>query len=153
MRSPCRGGGDPDNRHDFPGGFPGDPQNAFAASGRTAEQANVHDWVASLFLFRDHHPALANSEQQDLFVDPSAFVFVRAPDLQKGCAAGNGERYLVAVNSSDQPREVKLQLSHTALDGCSDFTGEIGTSAVLHATGSVLTVSLGPKQAEILEAR
>jgi len=148
-----RGGGDPDNRHDFPGGFPGDTQNAFAVSGRTAEQAEVHDWVASLFQFRDHHPAMANGEQQDVFVDPTALVLVRTANLQKGCGAGNGEHYLVALNSSDQPQEVKLQLSHTALDGCSDFTGEIGTSAVLHATGSVLTVSLGPKQAEILAAR
>jgi glycosidase len=148
-----RGGGDPDNRHDFPGGFPGDTQNAFAVSGRTAEQAEVHDWVASLFQFRDHHPAMANGEQQDVFVDPTALVLVRTANLQKGCGAGSGEHYLVALNSSDQPRELKLQLSHTALDGCSDFTGEIGTSAVLHATGSVLTVSLGPKQAEILAAR
>ena len=147
-----RGGDDPDNRRDFPGGFPGDAQNAFAASGRTPEQSDVHDWVATLFQFRDHHPALANGEQQDLFVDPSAFVFVRTADLKKGCGAGNGERYLVAVNSSDQPRELKLQLGHTALDGCSAFTGEIGSSAVLHAIGSELTISLGPKQAEILEA-
>ena len=85
-------------------------------------------------------------------MDPSAFVFVRTADLKKGCGAGNGERYLVAVNSSDQPRELKLQLGHTALDGCSAFTGEIGSSAVLHAIGSELTISLGPKQAEILEA-
>jgi glycosidase len=27
------GGEDPDNRHDFPGGFPGDTHNAFTASG------------------------------------------------------------------------------------------------------------------------
>ena len=31
------GGDDPDNRRDFPGGFPGDPHNAFTAR-RTAEQ-------------------------------------------------------------------------------------------------------------------
>ncbi|MGB9028871.1 MAG: alpha-amylase family glycosyl hydrolase [Acidobacteriaceae bacterium] len=148
-----RGGGDPDNRHDFPGGFPGDPQNAFAASSRTAEQSDVHDWVASLFQFRDRHPALANGEQQDVFVDPTAFVFVRTADLKKGCAAGSGQHYLVAVNSSDQPRELTIQLSHTALDGCRDFTAAIGSSAALHAAGSELTLSLGPKQAEILEAR
>ncbi|MGD0790528.1 MAG: hypothetical protein ABR920_02050 [Terriglobales bacterium] len=34
-------GDDPDNRRDFPGGFPGDPRNAFTASGRTAEQQDV----------------------------------------------------------------------------------------------------------------
>ena len=103
-----RGGGDPDNRHDFPGGFPGDEQNAFAATARTAEQAEVHDWVASLFQFRDRHPALANGEQQDVFVDPTAFVFVRTANLQKGCAAGGSEHYLVAVNSSDQPQRSEV---------------------------------------------
>jgi len=29
------GGDDPDNRHDFPGGFPGDGHNGFLASGRS----------------------------------------------------------------------------------------------------------------------
>lgn len=31
------GGADPDNRHDFPGGFPGDAANAFNAATRTAD--------------------------------------------------------------------------------------------------------------------
>lgn len=29
------GGADPDNRRDFPGGWPGDPRDAFLAKGRT----------------------------------------------------------------------------------------------------------------------
>src|SRR5262249_44228345 len=32
------GGDDPDNRHDFPGGWGDDPRNAFESSGRTLEQ-------------------------------------------------------------------------------------------------------------------
>ncbi len=32
------GGGDPDNRRDFPGGFPGDARNAFEAAGRTPDE-------------------------------------------------------------------------------------------------------------------
>jgi len=147
------GGADPDNRHDFPGGFPGDPQNAFTATGRTPEQAGVHDWVASLFGFRAHHPILATGEQQDIFYDESALVFVRTSDLRKGCGADSGEHYVIAVNSSDQPREVKLDLNRTALEGCRNFTGEIGPSAVLHSSGSELRVPLGAKQAEILSAR
>jgi hypothetical protein len=78
---------------------------------------------------------------------------VRTADLRKGCGADSGEHYVIAVNSSDQPREVKLDLNRTALEGCRDFTGEIGSSAVLHSTGSELTVPLAPKQAEILTAR
>jgi hypothetical protein len=60
---------------------------------------------------------------------------------------------VIAVNSSDQPREVKLDLNRTALEGCRNFTGEIGSAAVLHSSGSELRVPLGAKQAEILSAR
>ena len=35
------GGDDPDNRRDFPGGFPGDPRIAFTPAGRTPEQKRV----------------------------------------------------------------------------------------------------------------
>ncbi|HEY1500475.1 MAG TPA: alpha-amylase family glycosyl hydrolase [Acidobacteriaceae bacterium] len=147
-----RGGGDPENRHDFPGGFSGDTESAFNSSGRTPEQAEVHDWVASLFGFRQHHPVLATGEQQDIFFDESAFVFVRTPDLKKGCTAGS-EHYVVAVNSSDQTREVKLDLRHTALEGCNEFRGEIGTSTVVHAVDAELTIPLAAKQAVILSAR
>jgi len=32
---------DPDNRHDFPGGWKEDPRNAFSADGRTPEQQEI----------------------------------------------------------------------------------------------------------------
>ena len=35
------GGDDPDNRHDFPGGFPGDQHNAFTQAGRTPEEQEI----------------------------------------------------------------------------------------------------------------
>ena len=147
-----RGGNDPDNRHDFPGGFPGDTQNAFTAAGRTPEQAEVHDWVASLFQFRDHHPVLATGQQQDILVDPTAFVFVRTPDLEQGCRAGT-EHYVVAVNDSGQPRDLHLDLDRTALEGCSLFTGAVGSSATFHASGSQVTLTLPAKQAAIFTAQ
>ena len=147
-----RGGNDPDNRRDFPGGFPGDPQNAFTAAGRTPEQAEVHDWVSSLLRFRRDHAVLATGKQQDLFVDVSAFVYVRAADLTKGCAAG-GAHELIAINDSDDPRNVELDLARTALEGCTAFTGQLGSSTAFHAVGSRLTLSLPPKQAAIFAAR
>src|SRR5262249_55232169 len=43
-----RGGGAPDNRRDFPGGFPGDARNAFVASGRTPDEEAVFAHVRKL---------------------------------------------------------------------------------------------------------
>jgi glycosidase len=148
-----RGGGDPDNRHDFPGGFPGDLQSAFTPAGRTPEQADVHDWAAALFQFRRAHPALATGQQQDLLVDSTAFVFVRTPNLEKGCAPGAGDHYLIAVNNADQPRDLEFATDRTALQGCTTFTGAVGSSAVVHAAGSQLTLTLPAKQAAIFSAQ
>ena len=47
------GGGDPDNRRDFPGGFAGDARNAFTNEGRTVVQNDVFNHVRRLA--RDFH--------------------------------------------------------------------------------------------------
>ena len=44
-------------------------------------------------------------------------------------------------------------LDRTALQNCTAFTGVLGSSAVLHATGAQLTVALPAKQAAIFEAQ
>jgi neopullulanase len=148
-----RGGADPDNRHDFPGGFSGDPQNAFTASGRTPEEADVHDWLASWLHYRHDHAVLATGLQQDLFVDPSAFVFARAANLTQGCAAGGGEHIVVAVNSSDRSRDLTLDLDGTALQGCATFAAAIGPSASIHFSGSQLTLTVPAEEAIALSAQ
>ena len=148
-----RGGADPDNRHDFPGGFPGDAQSAFTSAGRTPEQSEVHDWVASLLHFRGSHSVFATGEQQDVFFDDTAFAYVRTPDQHAGCGEGPAERYLIAVNDSDQPRNLKIDLKMTALDGCSRFAGVIGSKATLAADGSELTVPLDKKQLAVFSVK
>lgn len=147
-----RGGADPDNRHDFPGGFPGDPQSAFTAAGRTPEQAEVYDWAAALLHFRHAHPVLATGQQQDVLVQASAFVFVRTADLTQGCSGG-GAHEVVAINDADHAQDVTLDLERTALAGCSVFTGQIGTSAVFHAAQPHVTLSLPARQAVIFNAQ
>lgn len=145
-----RGGNDPDNRHDFPGGFPGDPRNAFTNAGRTPEQAEVHDWVSALFQFRRQHPALYNGEQQDLFTDSSAFVFLRAPDLHHGCTTGRGDRFLIAVNSASTPRTVTVPTKMTALEGCTGFHAELGPGSAT-VVENQLTINIPAKQSAIFE--
>ena len=53
-----QGGRDPDNRRDFPGGWPDDPVNAFESAGRSGEAATVFDWTRRLLHLRQEHPAL-----------------------------------------------------------------------------------------------
>src|ERR1700690_3319077 len=71
------GGNDPDNRRDFPGGFPGDPGNAFTASGRTPEQQDVFAYVHSLLDLRKGHPALRVGKQWHIGWDETYYAFLR----------------------------------------------------------------------------
>ena len=56
------GEGDPDNRRDFPGGFPGDPRNAFEPSGRTPEEQQAYTWTRAWIALRRAHSALRRGE-------------------------------------------------------------------------------------------
>ena len=58
------GGEDPDNRRDFPGGFPGYQHNAFTQAGRTSEEQDVYSHVKGLLQLRREHPALRVGEQK-----------------------------------------------------------------------------------------
>jgi glycosidase len=111
------GGGDPDNRRDFPGGWPGDLQNAFSAEGRTAEQQDLFAYVQSLLRLRREHPALHSGKLWHLFSDETAYVFMRETEE---------ERVLVVFNNSAEPRRLKLPLHDTPAQGAAGFTRFLG---------------------------
>ena len=102
------GGGDPDNRRDFPGGWPGDPKNAFTAEGRTAEQQELFTYVQTLLRLRREHPALQSGKLWHLFSDESSYVFLRETEE---------ERVLVAFNNSAEPRRLRIPLEDTSAQG------------------------------------
>jgi glycosidase len=94
------GGDDPDNRHDFPGGWPGDTQNAFTKQGRTPEQQEVFAYLRSLIALRKEHAALRNGHQWTIGAAAKHFVYLR----------DNGaEKVLIVFNQGDQPINVELR--------------------------------------------
>jgi glycosidase len=98
------GGGDPDNRRDFPGGWIGDANDAFTQSGRTREQQEIFSYVQSLLRLRREHTALRGGQLWHLASDELSYVFARETEE---------ERLVVAFNNADQPRELHIPLSDT----------------------------------------
>ncbi len=72
-----KGKEDPDNRGDFPGGFPGDSTSAFQASTRSTEEQRVWQWTQGWIRLRRDHSALRTGRQIDLFYDDDAYAFAR----------------------------------------------------------------------------
>ncbi len=94
------GEADPDNRRNFPGGFPGDAQSAFTAP--TAEQAGMHDWVQALLKLRSQHGALQDGDEQLLKAEGDVLVYVRSDAHEKLLIAINrGAAASIAVATAD----------------------------------------------------
>lgn len=102
------GGGDPDNRRDFPGGWPGDSNNAFATDGRTTQQQEVFGYVQALLRLRRQHPSLQSGRLWHLASDESSYVFLRETEE---------ERVLVAFNNSAQPKDLRVPFKETPASG------------------------------------
>lgn len=100
------GGDDPDNRHDFPGGFPGDPRDGFSAAGRTPDQQDMFAHAQSLLALRRAHPALRGGKLTHVGWDDTYYAFVReTPD----------EKLLIVYNNASTPRDLKIPAGDTPL--------------------------------------
>jgi glycosidase len=115
------GGADPDDRHDYPGGFAGDIHTGFTRNGRTATEEDIFAWTSSLLTLRAAHAALKTGLEQNLVADTDVFAFVRSSE-EAGCSADHKkERYLVVANKSQESKFVEISENETALEGCTDF--------------------------------
>ena len=115
------GAGDPDNRRDFPGGWPGDKQNAFTEDGRTPEQQKIFSAVQNLLQIRRQHAALRTGKLFHIFSDDDSYAFVRQTE---------DERLLVIFNNGSKPRALAIPQTNSPLAGRL-------RSTILYGNGSV----------------
>jgi neopullulanase len=108
------GGDDPDNRRDFPGGFPGDARDAFTPQGRTPAEQEVFEHVRNLLRLRRDHPALRQGELFRLASEDQTYAFVR---LFSGSAGEKqpAETLLMVMNNADQVRTIEFDVTDTPI--------------------------------------
>lgn len=88
--------GDGQIRKDFPGGWPGDPNDAFIREGRTPQQNEAWDYLQKLLMWRKGNPTIA--EGRLIHYAPEAsdcYVYARIKD---------GAAVLVVLNGSDDAK-------------------------------------------------
>ena len=136
------GGEDPDNRHDFPGGFPGDQNDAFTSAGRTPEQQDVFAHVQSLLKLRHDHVALRRGVQKHVAWGDKYYAFTREAE---------GERLLIVFHSGDAPESLDIELAGTTLAGVKKLT-PIFAGASVEIQGTHLRVRAAPYSLAIYKA-
>ena len=112
-----QGGGDPDNRRDFPGGWPEDEHNAFLRQGRTAEQEQIFETVQTLLRLRQEHNALRGGKLWHLASDEASYVFVRESE---------DEKLLIAFHNGGSARSLTVSLQDTSAKGAAGITSLFG---------------------------
>lgn len=97
------GGNDPDNRREFPGGWPGDQRSAFDSVGRTPSEQSVWSHVQRLLRLRAERPDLQRGPMEHLYAGEQAFVYRRGTTV-------------VALNNDTAAVTVRLPLPSLPAD-------------------------------------
>jgi glycosidase len=121
------GGGDPDNRRDFPGGFPGDERNAFTKSGRTTAENDVFEHLKRLATLRAELPALRRGSLVQIYDEEQQTVFARVL---------GGQTVFVAINNDTKPAVVEFNYAAAGVESGAH------TAEAVHALGDDVGVSV-----------
>jgi glycosidase len=138
-----RGGGDPDNRRDFPGGFPGDARDAFTTGGRTAEEAAVFDNLRRLAWLRAELAPLRRGRFVTLAVGEQTWAYARVL---------GDEAVVVVINNGTTAVEIEVPVSAASWRDGMGVANRLG-GATGRIEGGRLRVPLGPRSAAIYTAR
>ncbi len=134
------GDNDPDNRRDFPGGFPGDPANAFTAEGRKKKQNAEFNYVRMLLAVRAAHPALRGGTTRVLTAGDTLIAYVRE---------NAGERGIVVINNSIASGKTTLDVAGVLAEG-QQVTDALGSGVSATVSGGKLKLKLKARSAVVL---
>ena len=95
-----KGKGDADIRQDFPGGWKGDTNNAFSASGRTAEQAKYFDFSKKVLNWRKSKEVIHTGKLTHYIPENNVYVYFRHND---------NETVMVVINNATDLQKINLE--------------------------------------------
>jgi len=95
-------------RKDFPGGWPGDPVDAFSARGRSTDQNTAYNFVKHLMNWRKNNKAVQEGKLTHYVPENGVYVFFRQTE---------DECVMVLLNNSKEDREVDMRRFAVNLKG------------------------------------
>ncbi len=138
------GGGDPDNRRDFPGGFPGDPRNAFTERGRSIEENIVFNHLQRLSRLRAELEPLRRGRLVNLLTLEQQYAFARV---------GERSAVIVVFNNLNKPATVDFQLAPVNIADGTMLTDKLGQAVAVRVEGGRIKVEIPARSASIFSAQ
>lgn len=138
------GGADPDNRRDFPGGWPADPHNAFEARGRSPEQEAVFEHVRRLTHVRAELEPPRRGSMVNLEVSDQTYVYARVT---------GHDSVIVVLNNGPQPATVVFDVGPARLAEGTTLEDRLGTAPDVRVKSGKITVSLPARSASVYTAK
>ena len=133
------GGEDPDNRRDFPGGWPGDPRNAFTAAGRLPDEAAVWEHVRRVARLRAELEPLRRGRLLHLLAGEQQYVYARL---------ANGNAVVVAINNDVKPAAITVDVTSLNLAPAT-MQDRLGSAIRMAVRDGRATVELPPRSAAV----
>lgn len=132
--------GDADIRQDFPGGWNGDKNNAFTASGRTDVQKQYFDFTAKLLNWRKNKPVIHSGKTTHYIPENNVYVYFRFNEK---------ETVMVIINNNPEKQTIK---TNRFLENIKNYTS--GKDVLGNASFDLKNeISIEGKSALILELK
>jgi len=135
-----RGGGDPDNRRDFPGGFPGDSRNAFTHEGRTIEEQAVFNHLQQMIRIRKELEPLRRGRLLNLLAYEQQYVYARVTDR---------ESVIVVINNDPEEARVEFGVRVANLEDGMVLTDRLGAAGDVRVAEGKMKVIVPGRSAAI----
>lgn len=135
------GGNDPDNRRDFPGGWPGDTRSAFDVAGRTAAEQDVFSHVRALLSARRELDPLRRGTLLQLVANEQQWAYARLLA---------GRPVIVVINNDTKPSTLAVDLRPARIDDGVVFADRVGVAGEARVAQGTLQVRLPARSAAVL---
>ncbi|HEX8494738.1 MAG TPA: alpha-amylase family glycosyl hydrolase [Pyrinomonadaceae bacterium] len=127
---------DPDNRRDFPGGWPDDKRDAFKESGRTAKEQRMFEWTRDWIRLRRDHSAIRRGSLIDLFYDEDTYVYARRDE---------SETVIIALNRAALPKSLSIPVDRLDAANGARLLPLLATKDARVAISGALTLNIPPR--------
>ncbi|HEV7330090.1 MAG TPA: alpha-amylase family glycosyl hydrolase [Flavisolibacter sp.] len=116
-------------RLDFPGGWPGDKENKFEKSGRTAREDSAYTWVRTIANYRRQTPALQTGKFMQYVPEEGVYTYFRYD---------NNQTVMVVMNTANSEKSLGLNRFTERTKGFSTAKNIVtGASAALNGQWTV----------------